>query len=674
MKKFSFFVFKLFLILAVLIFIGCGSESSNTQGTVKISFDYSLPYYINQTVATDLPATMMDDFTIAMDFSADQIMTGTLVAYNVDTGDAESFDWSVYLDENTLEVESNKTIILTPGTYNFSLLLTKGAHQYGGTAFLKTVVDGENTIPLTIRPIIGDTVKEVTVISRLADFRFKYDPEELSGFTDPQIGITINGGAEMIFAVSPETGLSKNMFLNLVPGTYTIQLKFYDCSIQRGKSVPEQETVLVVPGEDLTMDLVALHAETVFYLTEAGGTAVFRFVIPAEVVDEAGGLSNLRVLFSVVGDENPLQQEILSLTQSGDDYFAEVFLDGMQYGDVTVSLVFSDIGTSPHELLGICAQKVTLDAEPRSEVCELVLRRRAVIGGNLLATLGVNVFNEEMEPVAGAVVFANGKIVGITGSGTFGTKGYLKVFLVADDYTIRALGSRKGGEEEVSLKPLSVNNVDIILDTGVLIVYHDYTDTRADEAVTELGMIPIKAGRSDFNSLFDAGGFEVIVWDSPMNWPPTEALDRLSSWIESGGRLIFSWWDLDINAAFQADLGVSVAASYHYFREVHHDPSSPVNFFQMVETFPSPMLGIDWYFNDNGDELVVTDPGGFLAARLDSPTGPGAIAVTHSGRVIVNGFLPADMLKPGYETDGDADGVADIQELYMNQIIYVFSQ
>ena len=119
MKKFSFFVFKLFLILAVLIFIGCGSESSNTQGTVKISFDYSLPYYINQTVATDLPATMMDDFTIAMDFSADQIMTGTLVAYNVDTGDAESFDWSVYLDENTLEVESNKTIILTPGRIIF---------------------------------------------------------------------------------------------------------------------------------------------------------------------------------------------------------------------------------------------------------------------------------------------------------------------------------------------------------------------------------------------------------------------------------------------------------------------------------------------------------------------------------------------------------------------------
>jgi hypothetical protein len=53
-----------------------------------------------------------------------------------------------------------------------------------------------------------------------------------------------------------------------------------------------------------------------------------------------------------------------------------------------------------------------------------------------------------------------------------------------------------------------------------------------------------------------------------------------------------------------------------------------------------------------------------VGARLDSLGGPGAIALTKVGRVLVNGFSPDDMIG----TDNDGDGFADMRELYDNEI------
>ena len=57
------------------------------------------------------------------------------------------------------------------------------------------------------------------------------------------------------------------------------------------------------------------------------------------------------------------------------------------------------------------------------------------------------------------------------------------------------------------------------------------------------------------------------------------------------------------------------------------------------------------------------------AGRFDSASGPGAIAVVRSNRVIVNGFLPIET----DATNNDADAYMDGLELRENQILYLLN-
>lgn len=98
-----------------------------------------------------------------------------------------------------------------------------------------------------------------------------------------------------------------------------------------------------------------------------------------------------------------------------------------------------------------------------TSLCTLELIRRAVNSGNLVATVGVNVLTSEMEPVAGANVYVDGVFKGITGSGTFGTSGYLKLYSIAGEKTFSAESndSTLTGSITETLKVLGVHNVDI---------------------------------------------------------------------------------------------------------------------------------------------------------------------------------------------------------------------
>jgi hypothetical protein len=201
--------------------------------------------------------------------------------------------------------------------------------------------------------------------------------------------------------------------------------------------------------------------------------------------------------------------------------------------------------------------------------------------------------------------------------------------------------------------------------SGRVLVYYDSGDTVADEAITALGMTPVlTTDGGTFNTELDAGGIDVVILDVPGSALPTGMWMRLSTRIAAGGAVIFNWWDLDTDVSIQSGLGVTVA-SYDVWRPVYRDPASPTDLFGLRESVPSPINGSDMA-GDNGDALTLTGAG-FLAARLDSPSGPGAIAVTHGNRVVVNGFLPWDC-RTG---DGDVDGRIDMVELYMNEIALV---
>ena len=573
---------------------GSGTPSSRTGGAV-LSLDGTLTAHLEQATGSSSFVGWIPLFT------ADQVIRGQLVARNVDDGTSQVFDWSVYLDEDTLEIESNKTIVLTPGTYDFSLVLSEGEQQYRGEALRVDVVDGANAIHMTMRPIIGDTLVDVTVVDRLADFRLRYDPRELSGFPDPTLGISVDGGPERIYRINPDTGISDS-YANLPPGDHVIRLSFYSRGLQRGRSIAEQERVTVVPGANIVMDLVPLHGEVAM---EVGtGTARFNFTVPEEVVDEAGGTADLRVLFSVVGDENPLQQEVLTLTgPDAGNYLASVMLSGMSYGQVDLTLTFTEISTS--EVLGTCGiAGITLNYNEREVPCELRLRRRAILGGHLLAVVGINVFDREWQPIAGASVYANGDFLGITGSGGFGTPGYLKVFLPADDYRLLAEGEILFGRADVSLLPFDVENVDIFLDTPIDSDGDGVADTDDLCPDTPAGVLVDSDGCPIGEPL---AGFVRVIGDIDSDSGTDVAFDSDGNIIGVG---VF-WGTIDFGA------GPLTTTGYHNVYVVKLDPAG--------NALWSTQLGMGGYavtesvaVDPNGDILV----GGRFSGTADFGGGP----------------------------------------------------
>ena len=453
------------LIAIASALIGCGGAGEGTQegaarsagsdaATVDLSYDVTA--YLAQNIAA----------VSAANFTADQIIRGEL-AVTATSGDnagiAQTYPWTVYLNEDTFETQSNSTLTLEPGNYDLELLVSKGDQQYAGYTN-QTLADGENDVALTIRPIIGDLVEDVTIIDRLAYFKFEYQVSELADIVAPAMGIIVDSDMEQVFSINQTTGLS-DTYVNLPTGPHAIALKLYEGATQVGKSVTAQEAQTVSYGTDLSMDIVPLYSEIQFILTEDGGDANLSVTAPAEVIDEVGGVANLTATLALVSPKNSLQESSLFFIQQQDgSYVADLVLTDLQYDEVTLNITFTDTTTADE--IASCNNSWTINNQSQAFNCDITLIRRAVVSGNILAVLGINVENELGEPVSGAVITnAAGDTLGITGSGTYGTTGYVKLYLQAGTYALTATDLSTGQlyEASVTVSPLDVENLLMVL-------------------------------------------------------------------------------------------------------------------------------------------------------------------------------------------------------------------
>ncbi|GAB4557357.1 MAG: hypothetical protein Tsb0020_01420 [Haliangiales bacterium] len=424
------------------------------------------------------------------------LVFGELLARNLDTGDEEVFDWSASFDSTSGTISSNRTVALIPGSYEFTLLLTAGSVQYSGSVGFE-IADGTNEVPMVIRPIIGTTVVDVHVCTRLGLFRISYPPDELASLVDPRIGVSYEGGAEVLFAINSVTGFSEGVF-QMEPGARQLSLKLYDGPLQVAKSNVAQESIVVEPGLDVSMDLVPLHGETIFSLLEDGGNAQFDITVPSEVVDEAGGVSNLLAQLAVSTATGEYREVELTLTAAGAaGYTATAVLEDMRYGEIGLSLSFADVSSASPEMLASCSNTVSLTADSRSVVCEIELIRRGVVGGNLLAVVGVNVVDGAGEPVLGALISEGGETLAMTGQG-FGTPGYAKLFLFAGEHVLSAQFGTSTGSVTVDVDPLEVENVEITLSASVAAqVGVDFVDASSGALITETLTVRIEGEARD---------------------------------------------------------------------------------------------------------------------------------------------------------------------------------
>ena len=557
--------------------------------------------------------------SLARAFTAEQILRGELSATTIggaNDGNVETFTWTIYLDEDTLTATSNSTLDLVPGNYDFELLVTKGNQQYAGYSN-QTVVDGENDIAMIIKPIIGDVVSDVTIIDRLAYFKFQYGLDDIAALVSPSIGIQIDSDAEQIFTINTATGMS-NAFVNISEGSHTLLLKLYDASIQMGKSVSEQENQIISYGTDLAMDIVPLHSELQFTLTENGGDANLSINIPAEVVNEVGGVNNLTASLALVGVKNPLQESALLFNEQADgSYQADLILSNLQYEDVALSLTFADTTTS--DLIASCNNEWTLNNQNQSFVCNITLIRRAVINSNILAVLGLNVVNAVGEPVSGAVITnANGDNLGITGSGTYGTAGYLKLYLKAGEHQVTAtdLPNNQAQIGTVTLSPLEVEN--LLLELAELgSWYKDIDIDGYGDATTEV--VGIKPDNTYVADNTDCNDADINI--NPGMAETTNFIDDdCDGVVDNGFKYAFvsktighgaypAWGSLaGANAVCQTEADAGTVPSGTYTAWLSDDTSSPATSFTQ-SAVP--------YVNTNGDQIA-PDWAGLTDGSLDN--------------------------------------------------------
>jgi len=398
--------------------IGCGSnndnkqrkstfnESADRQGQ-SVELDGTLTAYIQSTVSeedSDTPATLRTS----------QNLRGDLTITNLDDTSVspQTLPVVVSLNTETWAVAITRELVLIPAVYQFDILIQEGTSQYVGTSTFAVVEDQTNTVPLTITPVIGNQQLTINQVNRLSKITFQYPAQELSQFTTPQIGVSIDGGDQTMMPLNKTTG-STEVAINLVPGIHDFKLKFYDGSFQKGKSKPEQETQNVVQGQALTMDLVALKGIATFAMTENGGDLAYTATLPSAIVEEVGTMDKLRVMLSISGTRNAYQQVTMSVEASGLNYSASATFSGIFFETANFSMDFYD--NAQNVLLGSCLlNEVVVDSNTSPQACDLSLIRNAVAGGSLLTTIQLNAEDNDGNPVAGASISIGGKIVGMT--------------------------------------------------------------------------------------------------------------------------------------------------------------------------------------------------------------------------------------------------------------------
>ena len=139
---------------------------------------------------------------------------------------------------------------------------------------------------------------------------------------------------------------------------------------------------------------------------------------------------------------------------ASNDYPATTTISGIQYDDLAINIEFADTLYDPAEIIGLCNFTVSLDASPDTgSSCGISLVRRADITGDFLQAVAFNVVDATGDATSDALIYYNdgtGELVSTsaTGSGGFGTVGYLEMLLKPGSYNFRA---EKGGLSSIDV-------------------------------------------------------------------------------------------------------------------------------------------------------------------------------------------------------------------------------
>jgi hypothetical protein len=455
-----------------------GSASSATQSELafELTFSAQLQRIVDSGLSNDPASAPRNNQILAL---SPEVLTGFMLVENLDSGETESHPWRIRVGEDYFQdTESLTSLNLNPGNYSLTLSVVNGDHQYIGTALHYVDDDSVSNVPMIVKPVLGDSFIDVTVVDSLVELGIEYSPDQIAaaGLQDPSVAISVGGYAEQHFLVNPATGLADGLYFGLPAGNYDIEIELFDQGFLVGKTITSQTAVTVSPGLDISMDIAPLYGVVSIDPAPVGEDANVIVQVPAVIVEAAGGLADLHSHLRVVGDHYPIFEDIVTLTQNADQYEASSILPHMSYEDLTFELTFAQISTG--KLIGNCIGSAASTQYGLTASCPLLLHATTSISGNLLSTLAVNVFDEAGLPIPGAVVSIDGEPAAITGDSFFGAAGYSRMFVSPGVHTVSAEFGGQLGQLSYESTPLAVDNIEVVLgqieNAGTLLLQDDF--------------------------------------------------------------------------------------------------------------------------------------------------------------------------------------------------------
>ncbi|MCP4295136.1 MAG: hypothetical protein GY786_05980, partial [Proteobacteria bacterium] len=383
---------------------------------------------------------------------------GVVTFHNNNSGKDISSDILAGVDASW-DANLDQTLVLFPGNYNVKVVFNDANYEYMGLATSIDITEsGSNNIALTVNPVIGSSLTNVSVTNSISKFSLNYPAADFTSLPNPEMVVTIDNDT------TNDTALSLNQFTGAerlyikhsnLDGTHDIYIELQSGGIPVAKVSSSTHFRI---GEDLTLNLIPIFGTINFDVSESGSDATFDFVLPAMVIsmldNESGGKlgydanADYYVQFQMTGSKNAAASDILTFVDVSGDYHGSFTLPAFQYDNLGMSIEVWDTMPTPFKIADCAFQiDVTKDTAPVS--CGLTLRRRSMISGRYMHALGVNVINTDNRAELNSLVFANGELKGITG-GAGVNDGFVTIFLEPDStYDIYSTDASRDGTSDV---------------------------------------------------------------------------------------------------------------------------------------------------------------------------------------------------------------------------------
>jgi len=436
-------------------------DSEPTAVSEPISnVDFTLASVHFQTIPAGTKTVASKTIAAAAEATAFEVFEGTLRAVEINSNTTQTFDWLAKIDESGMVALSNKTLLLAPGEYQLELLLENSGRQYVGTGNIIVVDTDQLEVHFDLNAVIGDIITDITAVNALASFEINFPQDELATFVNPRIGVIINGGDEAIYTINKDTGKPEGV-INVEKGD-EVFMKFYDGGLQKGKS----DVVTAEGGETMLLTFKPIYGEVdIQGIGDVNGTIDMGFKVPNEIIEEAGTIDNVSAILTYLNGTTYNEVD-LNLSQNGASWEANYSIPNASYDTLAYSVIFATVDAGDE--IGRCTQEsFDLTKDEATKTCQIDLKRGIVMDASFEGVAGFNVYDETGVALPGMAIYANDVFIGFTGSGAFGSKGYLKTYFKPADYVIKAESDTRSYAKEVTIKPLSVNNYEFLIPTGL---------------------------------------------------------------------------------------------------------------------------------------------------------------------------------------------------------------